>query len=202
MKNVLNAVRAAIALAMFSAMSTAPVSAAPFKPEDAWARAVANAKEAFAEVKAKQRENAGVKAADGNDAASKVGGKVSGKSRYDRLIAQYASAEGVPLALAHAVIRIESNYRANARGSAGEIGLMQIKPSTARGMGFRGSVKALYDPATNLRWGMKYLGRANKLGGGDTCGAVLRYNAGHGAKRMNKASAAYCSRVKKAMKRA
>lgn len=198
MKNILNAVRAAIALAMFAALTAAPVSAAPFKPNDAWAKAVANARQAFAELQTRQSEAVDGKAVKGKGPASGQ----AGKSRYDRLIAQYASAEGVPLALAHAVIRIESNYRANARGSAGEIGLMQIKPSTARGMGFRGSVKALYDPATNLRWGMKYLGRANKLGGGDTCGAVLRYNAGHGAKRMNKASAAYCSRVKKAMKRA
>ena len=74
---------------------------------------------------------------------------------------------------------------------------MQIKPATARDMGFRGSTSALFDPDTNLRWGMKYLGKAYKLGGGDTCGTILRYNAGHGAKRMNKISAAYCAKVKR-----
>ncbi len=123
-------------------------------------------------------------------------------SSLNALIAKYAAAEGVPVALAHAVIRVESNYRTNARGRAGEIGLMQIKPATARGMGFSGSAKALYDPATNLRWGMKYLGRAHQLGGGETCGTILRYNAGHGAKRMNKISAAYCGRVKRHLRRA
>jgi len=200
MKNILNAVRAAIALAMFAALTATPASAGPLKPNDAWAEAVKNARLSFADLKVKQQESAGARQDKGDSGAA--AGVATGKSRYDRLIAQYASAEGVPVALAHAVIRIESNYRANARGGAGEVGLMQIKPATARGMGFRGSAKALYDPATNLRWGMKYLGKAHQLGGGDICGAVLRYNAGHAAKRMNKRSAAYCSRVKKAMKRA
>ncbi|WP_159589192.1 lytic transglycosylase domain-containing protein [Chelativorans xinjiangense] len=116
---------------------------------------------------------------------------------YHTIVSRYASEYGVPVALAHAVISVESNYRASARGRAGEIGLMQIKPSTARGMGYRGSVKALYDPETNIKYGMKYLAGAYTLGGGDTCGAILRYNAGHGAKRMNPVSSAYCAKVKR-----
>ena len=74
---------------------------------------------------------------------------------------------------------------------------MQIKPSTARGLGYSGSIKSLYNPETNIKFGMKYLGMAHKLGGGTTCGTILKYNAGHGAKRMNKISAAYCSKVKR-----
>lgn len=121
------------------------------------------------------------------------------RSAYDAIIAKHARAHGIPLALAHGVVRTESNYRANARGQAGEIGLMQIKPATARGMGYKGSAKGLYDPETNIRYGMKYLAGAHKIGGGDVCGTLLRYNAGHGAKRMNKMSAAYCSKVKRNM---
>ncbi len=102
-----------------------------------------------------------------------------------------------PVSLAHAVIQVESNYRPGARGSAGEIGLMQIKPATARMMGYSGSAKGLYDPDTNIRYGMKYLARAHELGGGDTCATILRYNAGHAARRMNPVSAAYCSKVKR-----
>ncbi|NBN63359.1 transglycosylase SLT domain-containing protein [Microvirga tunisiensis] len=116
--------------------------------------------------------------------------------RFDALIAEAAARHGVPLALAHAVIKVESNYNPRARGSAGEVGLMQIKPATARGLGFRGSVRALYDPATNLEWGMRYLAGAHKLASGDTCGTVLRYNAGHFAKRMNPTSKRYCGKVK------
>lgn len=120
-------------------------------------------------------------------------------SAYDAIIARHASEHGVPVALARAVVRIESNFRPDARGRAGEIGLMQIKPSTARMMGYSGGAKGLYDPETNIRWGMKYLAAAHKLGGGDTCGTILRYNAGHAARRMNKVSAAYCVKVKRHM---
>lgn len=131
---------------------------------------------------------------------TKAAAKNTGKrSAYDAIISKHATAHGVPLALAHAVVQVESNYRANARGRAGEVGLMQIKPATARMMGYTGSVKGLYDPETNIRWGMKYLAGAHKLGGGETCATILRYNAGHAAKRMNKVSAAYCSKVKKHM---
>lgn len=124
-----------------------------------------------------------------------TGGRASGS--YSEIVARYASAYGVPVSLAHAVIRVESNYRVNARGSAGEVGLMQIKPSTARGLGYSGSLKGLYNPETNIKYGMKYLGMAHKLGGGSTCGTILKYNAGHGARRMNPVSAAYCSKVKR-----
>lgn len=119
------------------------------------------------------------------------------RSRYDALIAKYAKANGVPLRLAHAVVMVESSYRANARGSVGEVGLMQLRIGTARMMGYRGSVKSLYNPETNIKYGMKYLGKAYKLGGGSTCGAILKYNAGHGAKKMNPTSAKYCRRVKR-----
>lgn len=117
--------------------------------------------------------------------------------RYGDIIARHAAGNGVPATLAQAVVRVESNFRADARGQAGEVGLMQIKPATARMMGYTGSVKGLYDPETNIKYGMKYLGEAHRLGGGDTCGTILRYNAGHGARRMNRISAAYCAKVKR-----
>jgi soluble lytic murein transglycosylase-like protein len=121
----------------------------------------------------------------------------AGGGQYGVLISRYAASYGVPVALAHAVIRVESNYRPNARGRAGEIGLMQIKPATARAMGYSGGAAGLYNPETNIRFGMKYLAMAHQLGGGSTCGTILKYNAGHGARRMNPVSAAYCSKVKR-----
>ncbi len=116
---------------------------------------------------------------------------------YANLVSKYAAAYGVPEKLAHAVIRIESNYRRNARGKAGEIGLMQIKLGTARGMGYRGSAAGLYEPANNLKYGIKYLAAAHRLGGGATCATILRYNAGHGARRMNPTSKRYCAKVQR-----
>jgi soluble lytic murein transglycosylase-like protein len=123
-------------------------------------------------------------------------GKVASAAGYTTLVARYASTYGVPASLAHAVISVESNYRPNSRGSAGEIGLMQIKPATARTMGYSGSASGLFDPETNIKYGMKYLALAHQLSGGATCGTILKYNAGHGARRMNPVSAAYCSKVK------
>ena len=114
---------------------------------------------------------------------------------YSSLIQTYAKTYGVPVDLAHAVVRVESNFNPKARGSAGEIGLMQIKPATARMMGYRGGAKGLYDPETNIKFGMKYLAMAHDLGGGTTCGTILKYNAGHGAKRMNPVSKRYCGKV-------
>ena len=116
--------------------------------------------------------------------------------RYASIVARYAASYGIPESLAHAVIKVESNYRPGARGRAGEVGLMQIKPATARMMGYSGSVKGLFDPETNIKYGMKYLAKAHSLGGGTTCGTILKYNAGHAAKRMNPVSSAYCGKVK------
>ncbi|EJZ19524.1 lytic transglycosylase domain-containing protein [Rhizobium sp. Pop5] len=114
---------------------------------------------------------------------------------YAALINKYAAEYDVPVALAQAVIRVESNFNPKARGSAGEIGLMQIKPATARMMGYFGTRKGLFDPETNIKYGMKYLAAAHQLGGGETCNTILKYNAGHAATRMNPVSKTYCGKV-------
>ena len=119
---------------------------------------------------------------------------VSGNS-YSALISKYANQYDVPVALATAVIRVESNFNPMARGSHGEIGLMQIKPATARMMGYSGGAKGLFDPETNIKYGMKYLAAAHDLGGGQTCNTILKCNAGHGATRMNPVSKSYCGKV-------
>lgn len=116
-------------------------------------------------------------------------------SVYSDLIQTYAKQYGVPVDLAHAVVKVESNFNPKARGSAGEIGLMQIKPATARMMGYSGSKSGLFDPETNIKYGMKYLAGAHELSGGFTCGTILRYNAGHGARKMNPVSRRYCGKV-------
>ncbi len=126
--------------------------------------------------------------------------KAKGRRSYDRLIRRYARANGVPYALARAVVQVECGLRASAWGGVGEIGLMQLRKATARGMGYRGSTRALYNPETNIKYGMRYLGRAYKLGGRSTCGAILKYNAGHAARRMNPISRRYCSKVRRIMR--
>lgn len=72
------------------------------------------------------------------------------------LVSQAARDHGVPDAVAHALVKRESGYRVRAVGQAGEIGLVQIKLATARGLGFRGTREQLFDPRTNLSYGMRY----------------------------------------------
>jgi soluble lytic murein transglycosylase-like protein len=113
-------------------------------------------------------------------------------SAYAALIATHAAANGLSVELASAVVRHESNFNPNVTGRAGEIGLMQIKLSTARALGYRGTRRGLYEPATNIKWGMIYLGQAQQLAGGSECGTLSRYNAGLYTRHLVKS---YCRQV-------
>lgn len=131
-------------------------------------------------------------------ASAEPTGASAGASGLKALIAAKAAAHGVPVELASAVVRVESNYHASVTGRAGEVGLMQIKYQTARGLGYTGTRAALYDPATNLEWGMRYLAGAHKLAGGSLCGTLAKYQGGHGTRGM-RTSHNYCGRVRTVM---
>lgn len=51
----------------------------------------------------------------------------------------------------------ESKYKTSAYNPEGSYGLMQVKCSTARMIGFRGRCESLFEPVTNLRWAIKYV---------------------------------------------
>ena len=95
------------------------------------------------------------------------------------------------------MVTVESNFNPRALGRGATIGLMQIKHPTARSLGFAGTVQQLYDPATNLEYGMNYLGQAHRLAKGDICGTIMRYQGGLRAPRMSRDAAVYCSRVQR-----
>jgi soluble lytic murein transglycosylase-like protein len=118
------------------------------------------------------------------------------------LVARYAEANGVPAHVAHGVVMVESRYNAKATGPGGYIGLMQIGYRTAKGMGYTGSRAGLYDPETNLKYGMRYLGEAYRQAGGNLCGAVSKYQGGHGVRGVTRAGAVYCGKVKTYMTKA
>lgn len=99
------------------------------------------------------------------------------KAVFAQLVTNAAFAAGVPVAIAQAVVRHESNYNARARARAGEWGLGQIKCQTARGVGFRGSCHELADASTNLAYAMAYLKQAIDKGGAG-CAGVSLYNMG------------------------
>jgi soluble lytic murein transglycosylase-like protein len=112
------------------------------------------------------------------------------------IVNRYAEDAGIPAALVRAVVRVESDWDQSMTGFAGEIGLMQIKPETAREMGFSEQNDKLYDPDTNIHWGVRYLAEAWRLASGNVCQTVLKYNAGHQAENMTPAATEYCARVR------
>lgn len=118
-----------------------------------------------------------------------------GKDDLTALVDREATALGIPIALARAVVKVESQWNPKETGTVGEVGLMQIKHSTARLLGFAGSRTELYDPKTNVRWGMKYLAGAYKLANGNVCRTALKYQGGHNAKRMTGIASRYCSKL-------
>ncbi len=102
----------------------------------------------------------------------------SDRAALDVLIAQHASAHGVPEALVHRIVKRESGYNPRA-ASRGNFGLMQIKYATARGMGYTGPASGLLDANTNLTYGVAYLANAYKVAGGNADRAVSLYSGGY-----------------------
>lgn len=119
----------------------------------------------------------------------------AGSDGLKAIVARHAAENGVPFALADAVVRIESRYNPRA-SNAGNYGLMQIRHQTARGMGYSGSAGGLLDAETNARYAMKYLAQAYRLAGGDTCKTVMKYQSGHMTARMSGANRTYCAKVR------
>jgi Transglycosylase SLT domain len=79
--------------------------------------------------------------------------------------------------LINAMVSTESSGQANARGKAGEVGLLQIKPSTARDYGVK-DPRALLDPTTNKAVGSRILSDLLKRYRGDVTKALEAYNSG------------------------
>jgi soluble lytic murein transglycosylase-like protein len=97
----------------------------------------------------------------------------------NELIAKHAKANGVPESLVHRIVFEESRYQPRVVGAGGAMGLMQIKYSTARGLGYRGPAAGLLDPDTNLTWGVRYLAGAWRIAQGNPEAARIMYGTGY-----------------------
>ena len=82
----------------------------------------------------------------------------TGKPRnlLNDLIFKYSMLYGVPEHFVHRVAKRESTYNPKAY-RAGNYGLMQIRLNTAKGLGYKGDAKGLFDAETNLKYAVKYL---------------------------------------------
>ena len=109
-------------------------------------------------------------------AASKAAqGAPLSDSAIRALVDRVAAEVGLDGKLAHAVVRVESNYEPLAISPKGAMGLMQIMPVLMR----QYDVADPFDPAGNLRAGMTHLrGLVQRLG---LSRALAAYNAGESA---------------------
>src|SRR5262249_60961956 len=104
--------------------------------------------------------------------------------RYSTNVRVYAHQDNLDPALLAAVIEAESKFNSNARSSAGAIGLMQLTPSTAKGIaqytgGSRFRVSDLTNPDINIRYGAWYLGHLFAKYGNERL-PLAAYNPGQG----------------------
>ena len=102
-----------------------------------------------------------------------------------RLVIAEAQRQGVPVWIGLRVVQVESHFNCYALGSAGELGPLQIKPATARILGYKGDDAELRSCRAGLEWGMKHLALALERGG------VWKHQQGLWAKEKNPAAQAY-----------
>jgi len=102
---------------------------------------------------------------------------------YDSLVLAAATRYQVPAALVSAIIQKESGgdpraFNPEGAGTNPSRGLMQVRWSTALGLGFTGKPESLFDPAVNIDLGAKLLRQLWDQFNGRLEDVVAAYNGG------------------------
>jgi soluble lytic murein transglycosylase-like protein len=115
--------------------------------------------------------------ANGAVAAVELGAASLERGELRRLIHEVSTEHGVDPKLIDALVQVESDYDPKAVSRRGAMGLMQLMPETAK----RLNVDDPFDPADNVRGGVKELSRLVNRYSGNLQLALAAYNAGEGA---------------------
>jgi hypothetical protein len=116
------------------------------------------------EVEKRYPDAVGLAPRRGYQEGGRPAGGLTIPDEYRTMVEEAAAARGLPPHVLAAVLRQESNFNPEARGGAGEIGLGQIKPSTARDPGFGVSPvreEDLRDPRRNIDFSASYIAARN-----------------------------------------
>ena len=109
--------------------------------------------------------------------SARTDGKAGGSADLDAIFEAAGLKYDLPPNLLKAVAKVESGFRANVTSTAGAMGIMQLMPGTAAGLG----VTDAFDPEQNIMGGAKYLRQMLDRFDGDLRLALGAYNAGPGA---------------------
>ena len=93
------------------------------------------------------------------------------------LIYGTALREGIDPDLAFRMVKVESDFTRGATSAAGALGLVQVQLATAKFYDANITTEELYDPATNLAIGFRYIRDLIEVYG-DVKLALLAYNRG------------------------